>query len=178
MHIVVGLSNPGEEYKETRHNVGRMAERFVSEKIDPSLSRKVKFAFIDSFMNKSGGAVAKFVKSKKSAQSLVVIHDDIDMPLGRIKIVFNRGSGGHKGVESIIKALRTGEFIRIKIGVLPTTPTGKPKKPKGEDAVQKFILSDFKKDEADLLKKEFKKIKEIIEMIATLGLPAAMNRFN
>src|SRR3989344_4040827 len=100
MHIVVGLGNPGEEYKLTRHNTGRMAAGFLAEKI-----RGIKVLVPDTYMNKTGGSVAKVVKSKKAAEKLIVIHDDLDLPLGTIKISYNRGSGGHRGLESIIKAL-------------------------------------------------------------------------
>jgi hypothetical protein len=83
----------------------------------------------DEFMNHSGKAVAKFVKSKKAAENLIVVYDDIDLPLGTMKISFNKSSGGHRGLESIIKALKTKEFTRIRIGISPTTASGKIKKP-------------------------------------------------
>lgn len=173
MYIIVGLGNPKEEYALTRHNAGRMAADFVSEKVSG-----VKVFVPDTFMNKTGGAVAKVVKSKKAAEKLVVIYDDLDLPLGTLKISYNRSSGGHRGVESIIKALKTEEFIRIRIGVSPTTPSGKLKKPKGEAEVEKFILSDFKKPEMEILKKMFKKIAEAVGTIAEEGKEVAMTKFN
>ncbi|MEX2013305.1 MAG: aminoacyl-tRNA hydrolase, partial [Parcubacteria group bacterium] len=103
MYIIVGLGNPGGEYATTRHNTGRMAEDYISKsgKVDAT------FIFPDTFMNKSGLAVAKVVKSKKAAGELIVIYDDLDLPLGYLKISYNRSAGGHRGVESIIKALKT-----------------------------------------------------------------------
>lgn len=174
MYIVVGLGNPGEEYSETRHNAGRLAEEFVSKNNEI----KAKFIFSDVFMNKSGGFVSKFVKSKKAAEKLIVLYDDLDLPLGRFKISFGRSSGGHRGVESIIRALKTDNFIRIRIGIAPTTPSGKIKKPKGEKAVLDFILGKFKPSEGVVLKKVFKKVSEALETIVTDGKETAMSRFN
>jgi len=151
-----------------------MAETFV----DEGGRIEAKFVYPDTYMNKSGSAVAKAVKSKSALKKLVVIYDDLDLPLGSLKVSYNRGSGGHKGVESIARAQKSKEFIRIRIGVSPTTPSGKLKKPKGEDAVEKFILSDFKKSEMDVLKKVFKKVEETLETLSEEGLEAAMNRSN
>jgi PTH1 family peptidyl-tRNA hydrolase len=107
-----------------------------------------------------------------------VIYDDIDLPFGKIKISFDRSSGGHNGVGSIIKQLKTQEFIRIRIGVSPVTPTGKTKKPKGEDKVLKFLLGEFKKDELTELKKLSKKVTEAVEMIYLEGKGKSMTLFN
>ena len=113
MYIIVGLGNPTEEYAHTRHNSGRMAVDFVSK----NAKTEAKFIFPDTFMNKSGSFVAKIVKSKKAAEKLIVIYDDLDLPLGSLKVSYNRSSGGHRGLESIIKALKTEAFIRIRIGI-------------------------------------------------------------
>ena len=173
MYIVVGLGNPGEEYSCTRHNAGRMAADFVSKKVED-----VKVVVPDTFMNHSGKFVAKHVKSKKAAEKLIVIYDDLDLPLGSMKISYNRSSGGHRGVESIIKALKTEAFIRIRLGIAPTTPGGKLKKPKGEVAVDKHILGEFKNSEKEVLKKIFKKVAGAVETIASHGLGPAMTEFN
>lgn len=170
MYIVVGLGNPGEEYENTRHNTGRLALAYV-EKKEP---KGIKFVHLDTFMNKSGVGVAKVIKSKKAAEKLVVIYDDLDLPIGTMKVSYNRGSGGHKGLESIVRALKTEAFIRIRIGTSPTTPSGKLKKPQGEKAVEKHILSDFKKPETEILKKVFKKIEPVLEALVEDGLQKAM----
>ena len=129
-------------------------------------------------MNHSGKAVAKFVKSKKAAENLIVVYDDIDLPLGTIKISYNKGSGGHKGLESVVKALKTKEFVRIRIGISPATPTGKIKKPEGEKKVLDFILAKFKPAEKEILKKVFKNVSEALEILITNGRERAMNQFN
>jgi len=173
MYIVVGLGNPTEELACTRHNTGRMAVAFLAEKV-----KGIKIFTPDTFMNKSGSAVAKVVRSKKSAEKLIVIYDDLDLPLGTFKISYNRSSGGHRGVKSIIKALKTEAFIRIRIGISSATSSGKLKKPVGEKAVEKHILSDFKKSESNVLKKVFKQVASAVELIVSAGLGPAMTEFN
>ncbi|KND48838.1 MAG: peptidyl-tRNA hydrolase, PTH1 family [Parcubacteria bacterium C7867-005] len=170
MYIVVGLGNPGEEYKETRHNTGRMVMDFLTKKD----ILNTKFVHLDTFMNKSGAGVAKVVKSKKSAEKLVVVYDDLDLPIGTMKVSYDRSSGGHRGVESIIRALKTQAFIRIRVGISPSTPSGKLKKPQGEKDVEKFIMGKFGPKEKEMLKKVFKHIPETLEALATDGLQRAM----
>src|SRR3989338_4042229 len=116
MKLVVGLGNPGEEYENTRHNTGRIIVSLVEKKLEDS---KIKFLTPDNFMNNSGKAVAPLVKTKKDLENLIVIYDDIDLPLGKIKISFNRSAGGHNGLGSIIKSLKSEEFLRIRIGISP-----------------------------------------------------------
>jgi PTH1 family peptidyl-tRNA hydrolase len=175
MFYIVGLGNPGEEYAGNRHNAGRMATDIFLKKYE---GKKAKVMTPDTFMNNTGKFVAKFIKSKKSAESLVVVYDDIDLALGTIKISYNKSSGGHNGLESIIKAVKTQEFTRIRIGVSPATPKGKVKKPKGEEAVLKFLLGNFKTAELETLKKVWKLTTEAIETIIEGGREIAMNRFN
>jgi peptidyl-tRNA hydrolase, PTH1 family len=172
-YIIVGLGNPGEQYERTRHNTGRMAADFIAGKVEG-----VKVLVPDTFMNLTGKFVAKHVKSKKAAEKLIVIYDDLDLPLGAMRISYNRSSGGHRGVESIIKALKTEAFIRIRIGISPATPSGKTKKPKGEAAVDKHILGEFKKPEMETLKKVFKSVVSAVEMIKSEGVGPAMTEFN
>ncbi len=174
MKILVGLGNPGEEYKNTRHNTGRILISFIESKI----KSKVKFITPDTFMNNSGKAVAPFIKTKKDLENLVVIYDDIDLPLGTMKISFNRSSGGHNGVGSIIKSVKSEAFVRIRVGISPSTPTGKIKKPQGEDKILKFLLGEFKKTELEVIKKLSKKIAESVDVIFTEGKDKAMSLFN
>lgn len=174
MKLVVGLGNPGDEYVNTRHNAGRIIVNLIEKKWD---GPKVKFLTPDTFMNHSGKAVAPLVKSKKDLKDLIVIYDDIDLPLGKIKISHNRSSGGHNGLHSVIKALKSEEFTRIRVGVSPTTPTGKIKKPESAKAVY-FLLGEFKKPELETIKKLSKKIAEAVEMIFTESKEKAMSIYN
>ncbi|OHA26847.1 MAG: aminoacyl-tRNA hydrolase [Candidatus Taylorbacteria bacterium RIFCSPHIGHO2_02_FULL_44_36] len=191
MMIIVGLGNPGSEYENTRHNTGRMILEMFRRKNDFSdweenkklkslVSKKSKITLLlpETSMNKSGEAVSKLIKSKKSAENLVVIHDDLDLSLGRFKISFNRGAGGHRGISSIVKALKTEAFTRIRVGIAPVTPGGKTKKPLGEKAVIDFILGEFKTKELEILKKTTKKIIEASETIISEGKEKAMGKFN
>ena len=176
MKLVVGLGNPGQEYENTRHNTGFIILTMVEKKLD--IKNKIKFIFPDKFMNNSGKVVAPLIKSKKDLKDLVVIYDDIDLPLGKMKISFNRSSGGHNGLGSIIKALKSEEFLRIRIGTSPTTPSGKIRKPKGEKAVLNFLLGKYKKSELDELKKLSKKVAQALEIIFTEGKEKAMSLYN
>lgn len=177
MYYIVGLGNPGEEYKNTRHNTGRIVVEAFAKKTELS-EKNFKIIVPDSFMNKSGLSLKPIITSKKKAQNLIVVYDDLDLPLGSFKLAFNRGSGGHKGVESVARSLKTKEFIRVKVGVSPTTPSGKLRKPKGEEKIIDFILGDFKPPELLILKKVSKKVAEAIEMTIEESLQKAMSIYN
>lgn len=195
-YIIVGLGNPGEEYINTRHNTGRIAVDALAKRIDEQDSFKEdkklkaevaktkigKHAAIlikpNTFMNKSGDAVRSQIKNKKQAETLVVVHDDLDLPFGKIKISFNKSAGGHRGVQSIIRAVKTEAFIRMRIGISPTTPSGKMKKPLGEKAVEDLILGKFKPAELDALKKIMKRAAEGLEAIVTEGRDVATMMVN
>lgn len=149
MYLIIGLGNPGKKFQNTRHNIGF---RVVDE-----LPKRKDFIIIKprTFMNQSGKAVKALVKFYKiKLENLWVVHDDIDLPLGKIRISRGRGSAGHKGVESIIRELGTKEFWRVRIGVCPRA--GKPKN------VEKFVLQKFTKEEEKILKEV---IKEVIREI-------------
>lgn len=194
-YTIVGLGNPGEEYELTRHNTGRIVlsalykkENLSSFKLDKKLKAlvsegkigkdKIEVIFPETFMNKSGASVAPLIKNKKQAERLIVVHDDLDLPLGTMKISFNRGSGGHKGIESIIKAIKTEAFVRVRIGVSPKTIKGKAKKPKGEEKIVNFIIGKFSKLEQETLKKVSKQVAEAIATLVKDGRERAMGEFN
>lgn len=194
-HLIVGLGNPGAEYDSTRHNTGRMAverlhgthdmSEWKEEKKPKMLwakgtlaGKKATLLLPNTFMNNSGQAVAHFVKNKKEAGNVIVIYDDLDLPLGTLKISHGRSSGGHNGVESVIRSLKTRDFVRIRVGVSPKTAKGVAKKPAGEERVLKFLLGKFTPSELTELKKVFKRVLEAAETIVTLGYQQAMTEHN
>lgn len=193
-YIFVGLGNPGEEYEGTRHNTGRVLLTMFGKlheaewKTDGKLSAQiakikvgktpVTLVLPDTFMNNSGKSIKPLVGSVKAAEKLMVIYDDLDLPFSSSKISFNKSSGGHKGLESIIKAVKTEKFARVRVGISPTSPTGKLRKPQGEDAVMKVIMGKFKPEELLILKKLSKKINEALEAFVSEGLQTAMTGFN
>jgi len=197
--MIVGLGNKGDEYKTTRHNVGRMlVERFRKKNDFPEWveengkGKKTEFLMSkgkvgkhevvlvlpELFMNKSGTAIKSLITSQEKAEQLVVVYDDIDLGFSDYKISFGRSSGGHNGVGSIIKSIKTKDFIRVRVGIAPTTPGGKIRKPKGEDKVIDFLMKDFGKKEMKVFPKISKTINEILETIIKEGRVPAMNRFN
>lgn len=194
MHYIVGLGNPGEEYNISRHNTGRIiVEDFAKkEKLDDFETdkklnalvsegkikkEKVMLILPETFMNKSGNSVKPLIKSKKGAGNLIVVHDDLDIPLGKIKISLGKNSGGHRGVESIMRAIKTKDFIRIRVGISPATPKGKIKKPEGKKVID-HILENFKPKELEIIKKNSKMIVPALETIITEGLNKAMSVYN
>lgn len=193
MIIVAGLGNKGKEYEMNRHNTGFIVLDFVAGAKDWNESGKanalikkvgtgkkeIEFIKPMTFMNNSGTAVKyEATKNKVKPEKVVVIYDDMDLPIGKMKISFNRSSGGHNGVESIIKNLKTEGFLRIRVGISPHTPGGKLKKPSGEKAVLDFLLKDFKDAEIAELKKLSKKIKEAIDVFVIDGKDKMMSLYN
>jgi PTH1 family peptidyl-tRNA hydrolase len=175
-YLFVGLGNPGEEYERTRHNIGRMAVVSLAAELDAGefemekgaktlLSRAkvgkhdVWLALPETFMNKSGLAVAYLAAKKKvKPENIVILHDDMDLPAGMTKMSFARGDGGHNGVKSVVRQLKTNEFVRVRIGVSPESAKGTARKPKGEEKVIKFILGKIKDDDLKAFKKIFKHV--------------------
>lgn len=202
MFYIIGLGNPGEEYENSRHNTGRMAVQKLSKdlkinyfefnkKANALVAKGTKMTIVlpETFMNKSGNTVSFFLKPRagkdKSQQNLIVVHDDLDLPIGTLKISYNKGVGGHRGLDSVVKAVKTLEFVRVRIGISPATTKGQAKKPganlspkAAEKAVIDFILGKFKPKETEILKKVFKKASEALQSIVTDGRAKAMNIYN
>lgn len=193
--VIVGLGNPGKEYERTRHNAGRRAVELLAkqEKIDTFTFNKKANALTakdvlvgkntvlvlpETMMNLSGKTVAVYITSPKAAKGLLVIHDDLDLPLGSIKMVVARGSGGHKGVESIMRSIKTKDFARIRIGVAPIGKKNQAKKLKDEEKVIKYVIGNFKPGEEVELKKALKKSVEAIRFFAQDGIEVAMQFAN
>ena len=172
--IIVGLGNPGTKYEKTRHNVGWMVldEYAHREGLSFSLEKHFQaalasrgdsvFAKPQTFMNDSGAAVKKLVQ--QYGADFIVVHDDIDIPLGQVKCSFARGSGDHNGVQSIIDHLGTKDFFRIRIGVRPVHEELLPRiaPPNGYET---FLLSNFIPMETELLKEGITKAVLIIEAL-------------
>lgn len=162
--IIVGLGNPGKEYEQTYHNVGFLAVDYFIGKIGHLTAKKLtpkKIEFAEyqniifvkplTYMNESGIAIKNALKYfKASPEELLVIHDDSDIAIGEYKLSFERGSGGHRGIESAIKYLKTKKFWRLRIGIRPPLANGALRK-KAEEFVlkrisplhQKLLLSTF-----------------------------------
>lgn len=186
--VVVGLGNPGEKYAYTRHNVGyRAVELFLNEhggsNFTPALNNLVETADIKvynhqikvlralTFMNLSGVGIGRFVrKNKLDLKNLLVLYDDIDLSPGEIKLRPSGGSGGHKGVNSLIESIGSKKFPRLKIGV------GHPGDP-GE--VSDYVLSKPRtKEGKEIQKKSIQKANEAVEFWIKYGIEEAMNEFN
>ena len=193
--IILGLGNPGSEYAKTRHNAGRIAAELIAkrEKFDAFAPHKSAQALIaegaidgekitivlpEVFMNQSGKTASALVKSPKAAKNLLVIHDDLDMPVGSVKMVFGRGSGGHKGVESVMRAVKTKDFARIKIGTAGKTASGKAKKPSGAKNVVKHVIGKFSPSEEVHFKKALLRATETVRIFAASGLDQAIQKAN
>lgn len=199
MKLIVGLGNPGKKFVYTRHNLGFMVvEKFVKNKLTFFSSLKAwkdekefmaQVCRFDDFiiakpltyMNLSGLAVAKIANFYKITPSDIwVVHDDIDLPLGKIRIRKGGASAGHHGIESIMKELKTSDFVRFRLGI------GRGKLEIGKTAdqnlhrreVEKYVLSLFKDSEGGEVKKLIKKAVEAIEVALNKGIEEAMNRFN
>lgn len=188
--VIVGLGNPGKEYEKTRHNAGRNAVLLVAkqEGFDELVFNKTAHARVgkgaiagenstivlpETFVNLSGKAVAQFIKNPKAAKNLLVVHDDLDLPLGTIKMVFGRGSGGHKGVESVMRAIKTKDFARIRIGISAEGKKHQTKKISGEEKVIKHVIGKWKSGEEVALKKVLKKVAEAVRLFAAESIESA-----
>ena len=157
MKLIVGLGNPGIKYKKTRHNVGF---RIIDE-LKKSLKDKDDIILLkpNTFMNNSGKAVKKAIENwKLKIENCIVIHDDIDLLFGDIRVSNNSSSAGHKGVQSIIDELGTKDFSRIRIGIRQDTITKK-------QDTNKFVLENFTKDEEKHLPKIIKKAVGLIPIL-------------
>jgi PTH1 family peptidyl-tRNA hydrolase len=193
--VIVGLGNTGNEYAKTRHNAGRMAaeiiakqegfEDFVFKKGANAMisegvigGEKVIIVLPETMMNLSGKAVAALVKSPKAASKLLVLQDELDLPLGTIKMVFERGSGGHKGIESITRAIKTNAFARMRIGISGQGKKNNAKKPAGEEKVIKHVIGKFSPKEEPVLKKTLKKVAAASVLFVTEGIEKATMEAN
>ncbi len=216
MILIVSLGNPGQKYQKTRHNVGFMAldefqkihgfsdwqlkKKFKAEISEGIMDgKKIILAKPQTFMNESGKAVKIIINNLSLIKltrtflvNLLVVHDDLDLPLGKMKIVQNRGSAGHKGVQSIIDELGTKNFVRFRIGIknqeyrIQNTEKPSTRAKLGAGLVPHrnkvsgagFVLQKFSKEESKILKEVIEKTYQAIEMAAKQGIEKAMAEFN
>lgn len=187
MKLIVGLGNPGREYAENRHNIGFMCLDVIARRHGVKLNERqgkaktgqgriageeVALARPQTFMNLSGDSVAALArKLKVEPPDIIVIHDDLDLPLGRIRIREKGGTGGHNGIKSIIARLGAQDFPRIRVGI------GRPEQAGREDVID-YVLEDFTRSERPIIAETCDKVADAVEAALSEGIGAAMNRFN
>lgn len=184
MKLIVGLGNPGQEYKSTRHNVGFMVVEELARQLKVHKQKYIHNGVVAraqfhgetlliakplTFMNLSGKAVQQIVKANRVTQSeLMVVMDDLDLEPGVIRLRARGGSGGHKGLQSIIDSLGTQDFPRLRVGI---------GRPPAEDVID-WVLTRFGPDEEELVKPAINKAVEALKLWLVLGVEKAMNQYN
>lgn len=189
-HVVVGLGNPGAEYEATRHNVGFMVVDRLAQRLGCAPIRDRKYGALSQkgrlgehelllvkpqgYMNRSGDPVRKAVgdaglPEELWPERLIVVHDELDLPVGRLKLQASRGAGGHNGIRSIIGSLGTNAFVRVRFGV--------DKAPAGREGAD-WVLSPFAKSERAIVEETIERAAEAVEAIVLRGLDAASNEYN
>ena len=183
--LIVGLGNPGAQYAATPHNLGFMVVEFLAEGHNLPLSKKTMqaqwgkgrlagaaaiLARPTTYMNLSGRAVGQILRYfNLTAADLVVIHDDLDVPGGRVKLAWNGGAGGHRGVLSVTQAVGSPEFYRVKLGV---------GRPPGWMASEDFVLRPFPREDWEAVADLVDRGARAVETLITAGLAAAQNQFH
>lgn len=193
MKLIVGLGNPGRRYEISRHNLGficvnRLAREY-NIKMNKSQGRartgkgriagsEVMLARPQTYMNLSGESVKLLLnKTHSGIDEVIVIHDDLDLPVGKIRVRFGGGSGGHKGINSIFQETGSRDFYRVRIGI------GRPPRFRDdveiqEDDVIDYVLSSFTKDEQKIIEKTVPMASEAVVSLISEGLTATMNKYN
>ncbi len=200
MKIIIGLGNPGEKYDGTRHNLGFETLDHLLKKYEPldesawEESKKTKsqikklsvkkiealLAKPQTYMNNSGLAVSLLVKYYKiKPEDIVIIHDELDLPLGKIQIRFGGGTAGHNGLESIIASLGTDKFLRIRMGVgKPMRVDGKRFDVKSGKSVENYVLGHFQEQEHHEVRTMIKHVQKNLELLLEHGFDTFMSRYN
>jgi peptidyl-tRNA hydrolase, PTH1 family len=184
MRVIVGLGNPGRRYRGTRHNLGRDVVERLAADLGVRLAEDgwvrtararigaaaVVLAIPETYMNVSGQAVRDLLRRRRRrASDLLVIHDDLDLPLGQLRLKPGNGPGGHNGIRSIIETLGSDRFARLRIGI------GRP--PAGVDPTE-FVLERFTAEERPVTDTAIARAAEAVRAVVSEGLPAAMNHYN
>lgn len=184
MKLIVGLGNPGKKFKKTRHNLGfeildkfKRKNRFPNFKLKKNslvsknilFGEKIILAKPQTFMNNSGKAVKELMKDYQiKKEDLILIHDDLDIPIGKFKISFGKSSAGHKGVQSVIDKIKTKDFLRFRVGIKPISKVNN----------RDFVIKKFQKKEEEIITETIKVVIESIEILLKKGLQAARERIN
>ena len=184
-NLIIGLGNPGREYRNTRHNIGFLMIDALAQEFNTSFSRVQFNALITSiktdgsnlflakpqtFMNRSDRSVVALVKFYKlDLHQIMIVNDDIDLPLGTIRIRGSGGSGGQKGVNSIIEGLGTRQFPRLRMGI---------GRPSGRISAASYVLKDFKGDEIPQVNEMVDRAVEAVILFTKNGIEAAMTKYN
>jgi PTH1 family peptidyl-tRNA hydrolase len=193
MKLIVGLGNPGRFYANNRHNIGFACLNYFARQQGIRWDKKqclartgtgkigsnqVVLAKPQTYMNLSGQAVSLLVRKLNiKLDDLAIVHDDLDLPLGRVRTRLGGISAGHKGVESIITELGSQDFIRIRVGI--SRPEPNEDAPEiSEAAVVRYVLGDFAPDEKQTVKLVIAKVSEVIACLLTECLTVVMNKYN
>ena len=185
MNLIVGLGNPGSKYKATRHNIGQQVISLLCRELglnlkDAHFQSSIAVTILEgkktillcpaAYMNLSGISVKSCADYYKiDPDNILIIHDDLDMPLGRVKVVRGGGAGGHNGIRSVINCLGTTKFARIKIGI---------GRPRYKETVEDYVLSSFYCDEKDIKEEVIHLAAEACRLIMLKGIDSAMNQTN
>ena len=185
VYLIAGLGNPGTKYKNTRHNIGFKVINLWSKSLGVRLSgrrfqsRNTRAKFDNkeiillcpaTFMNQSGRSIRACLDFYSlQTENILVVHDDIDIPVGRIKVVRNGGAGGHKGILSLIHYLGTREFPRVKVGV---------GRPRHLESIEDYVLSPFYGDEKKIIERVIQMAVRACELFVSEGVESAMNHIN
>ncbi|GJL68542.1 MAG: peptidyl-tRNA hydrolase [Nitrospirales bacterium] len=184
MHLVVGLGNPGESYKHTRHNIGWMVLEQAADRWNIALAKQdhgflgkgevkghpVLLLLPMAWMNQTGVVIRSVLQDlSQESPDLIVVHDDLDLSLGAIKIKTRGGAGGHNGLRSILSCVGTEEFSRVKVGI---------GRPQINDSLANFVLSPFLSEEWGKITSIFPKAIDSLECLISEGPDIAMNRFH
>lgn len=188
IRLIIGLGNPGRDYSCTRHNIGFIALDYISRQFAVELNRReclsltgtgqlksrlVVMAKPRTYMNLSGDAAARLAgKYRIRPESIIVIHDDLDLKPGQIRLRQGGSSAGHRGIESVINRLGTRDFIRLKIGI------GRPDKKASEQDIVDYVLGRFSSEDSSLVENTLPRAVQALESLFEEGIDIAMSRFN
>ena len=188
MKLICGLGNPGREYERHRHNIGFQVVEALLPRAGASLNQdkfqarvgqgslggeRLLFLEPQTYMNLSGRSVAEAARFYKvTVEDILVIHDELDLPFGRLQLKAGGGSGGHNGLKSLVSSLGADSFIRLRFGI------GKPEGPNAKERVAGYVLSNFDDGERRQLEDLVAQATDAAELWVREGLAVAMNRFN